>query len=62
MSTAHTHRSAKQAVTGQQDECITCDLPIMFDGNRWVWLHSLPPHKRRKFATLFSVNQLTGAH
>lgn len=47
--TTHTH-VASAAPVGSTTMCDApgCNLPIIFDGNKWRWLYDLTPQQRRK--------------
>lgn len=47
------HLSIKEARTGQQANCISCGIDIMFDGERWTWTFGIAKAKREKYATIF---------
>ena len=56
------HLSIKAGLKGQTDQCITCQLHIIFDGAKWVWLYGMDREKRRKMIQMFNVDRITGAH
>ena len=56
------HQSIKSRLTGNQDDCILCTMPIIFNGKRWVWLYDVDDIKRRKLIRTYQIDQITGAH
>lgn len=56
------HRSIKQPHTGQTDRCPLCQLDIIFDGKRWVWIFGIDNTKRQKLIRAFDIDRITGAH
>lgn len=56
------HQSIKAKRKGNTDNCISCGLAIIFDGNKWRWELDLDRSKVQKLKTMFAVDAATGAH
>lgn len=56
------HQSIQEAHTGATSECISCRLPIIFDGTKWQWFYGLDPRKTAKYRRAWDIDKLTGKH
>lgn len=60
MTCAHVSISSKDK--GRRSKCLLCNLDIIFDGSKWIWLFGIGAEKRRRLITMFEVDRITGAH
>lgn len=56
------HLSIMNPRYGAESTCANCQLPIMFDGERWRWLYDIDSSKARRMRTAWRIDRLTGKH
>lgn len=56
------HTSIQTPHYGALSTCISCALPIIFDGAKWHWTYALDVRKTAKLRVGWEIDQITGKH
>lgn len=53
------HQSIKQKTPGNRDDCISCNLPIIYTArNKWEWYYGISNKERKALEIVKSVDEI----
>jgi len=52
------HTVIHARTSGQQSTCLTCNLPLIYDGEKWQVQWTLPKHKVDALRRVYNFNRL----